>query len=93
MPDHVHELFLLNPKKDIASIIKQVKGSTSHWVNQNNILSEKFAWQTGYASYSVSESVKDKVFAYIKNQKSHHLKKSFTKEYEEFITLHNQANG
>lgn len=93
MPDHVHALFLLNPKKDIASIIKQVKGSTSHWVNQNNILSEKFAWQTGYASYSVSDSVKDKVFAYIKNQKSHHLKKSFTKEYEEFITLHNQANG
>ena len=54
MPDHVHCLFLLNPQKAVADIIKQVKGSTSHWINEQNLIKEKFSWQTGYAAYSVS---------------------------------------
>jgi putative transposase len=88
MPDHVHCLFLLNPQKAITEIIKQVKGSTSHWVNEQDLIKEKFSWQTGYAGYSVSESVLEKVFQYILNQKQHHQKTTFTKEYDEFIKLH-----
>ena len=88
MPDHIHCLFLLNPQKSIAEIIKQIKGSSSHFVNQQNVLKEKFAWQTGYAAFSVSESVMDKVFKYIENQKQHHQKRTFQSEYEEFLQLH-----
>ena len=87
MPDHVHCLFLLNPQKSITDVIKQVKGSTSHYVNENNLIHEKFSWQTGYAAYSVSESVLEKVFDYIKNQKQHHHKKTFKQEYEAFLKL------
>ncbi|MBI3219404.1 MAG: IS200/IS605 family transposase [Bacteroidetes bacterium] len=88
MPDHIHSLFLLNPKKSIADVIKQIKGSSSHFVNQDNIIPEKFAWQTGYAAYSVSESAVERVFQYIKNQKQHHLKKTSLQEYDEFIKLY-----
>ena len=56
MPDHIHCLFLLNPQKSIADVIKQIKGSSSHFTNQNNLIEEKFAWQTGYSAYSVSAS-------------------------------------
>ena len=91
-PDHVHSLFLLNPVKAVADIIKQVKGSCSHEINKQNITNEKFAWQTGYAAYSVSESVLEKVFQYIKNQKKHHEKITFQKEYENFIRLHGLQN-
>src|SRR5690606_16876954 len=49
MPDHIHCLFLLNPQKSIAEVIKQVKGSSSHFINQSNLINEKFSWQTGYA--------------------------------------------
>lgn len=62
MPDHIHCLFLLNPQKSISEVIKQIKGSSSHYINQNNLIADKFAWQTGYAAYSISESVVDKVF-------------------------------
>ncbi len=65
MPDHIHSLFLLGPQHGIAPVIKQVKGSTSHWINEQDLLKEKFAWQTGYAAYSVSESVLEKVFNYV----------------------------
>jgi len=64
MPDHVHSLFLLNPQRGIADIIKQVEGSTSHYINEQDLIKEKFAWQTGYAAYSVSESVLEKVYLY-----------------------------
>ncbi len=94
MPEHIHCLFLLNPQKSIIEIIKQVKGSTSHTVNHQSISIEKFAWQTGYAAYSVSESAVDKVFEYIRNQKTHHQKRMFQEEYDEFIQLHHiNENG
>ena len=92
MPDHVHCLFLLNPQKSIAEVIKQIKGSSSHFINQSNLTIDKFSWQTGYAAYSVSESVIAKVFNYIQNQKQHHSIKTFQQEYEEFINLYGLNN-
>ena len=92
MPDHVHCLFLLSPQKSIAEVIKQIKGSSSHYINQNNLIVDKFSWQTGYAAYSVSESVVDKVHNYIHNQKQHHAKKTFQQEYDEFIKLYGLEN-
>lgn len=88
MPDQVHCLFLLSPQKSISEVIKQIKGSSSHFINQNNFIAEKFAWQTGYAAFSVSESIVEKVFEYIKNQKSHHQKRTYQQEYEEFLKLY-----
>ena len=41
MPEHVHCLFLLNPQKAIAKIIKQVKGSTSHFINKQDLIKKK----------------------------------------------------
>ncbi len=92
MPDHIHCLFLLNPQKSIADVIKQIKGSSSHFINQNNLIANKFSWQTGYAAFSVSESVVDKVFHYIKNQKQHHQKKIFQEEFDDFIKLYGLNN-
>ncbi|MBA4276733.1 MAG: transposase [Flavobacterium sp.] len=92
MPDHIHCLFLLSPQKSIADVIKQIKGSSSHFINQNNLIADKFTWQTGYAAYSVSESGVDRVFEYIKHQKIHHQKKTFLQEYDEFIKLYGPSN-
>lgn len=87
MPDHVHCLFQLSSQYSIAEVIKQIKGSSSHFINQNNLCKMKFAWQTGYASYSVSESIKESVFQYIFNQKKHHKRKTFQNEFDEIIRV------
>jgi len=92
MPEHVHCLFLMNPKIALIDIIKQVKGSTSHRINKTDLIQEKFSWQTGYAAYSVSESALEKVYQYIANQKQHHLKKAFLNEYDGFIKVHGLQN-
>lgn len=88
MPDHVHCLFLQNPKKSIAEIIKQIKGSTSHFINQSEMTAERFSWQTGYACFSVSQSMVDRTFKYIRNQRQHHAKKTFQEEYDAFLELY-----
>lgn len=88
MPDHVHCLFVLNPQETLTKIIKQVKGSTSHFINQQDLISEKFSWQTGHAAYSVSESHLTRVYNYIAKQKEHHKKRTFNEEYDEFLKVY-----
>lgn len=82
--DHIHILLLLNQNYSIAEIVKNIKGNSSHWINQNKFLKTKFAWQTGYGAFSVSESMIGEVRKYISNQKEHHKKMSFIEEYKRF---------
>lgn len=93
MPDHIHILYLLSPKHSLSSVVKQVKGSVSHWINKNEIIPEKFSWQTGYAAYGVCESVKENVYRYIRGQKQPHKVKTFQEEYQLFEKLYRKANS
>lgn len=88
MPEHMHILFLLSPNYAVKDIMQNVKGESSHWVNQQNLIKFKFAWQTGYGAFSVSESNVEKVEAYIRNQKEHHRQRTFTEEFKEFMAKH-----
>lgn len=93
MPDHVHCLFLNNPHKTVPEVLKQVKGSTSHHINQQEITEERFAWQSGFGSFSVSESQLDKVYQYIKNQKARHQSLSYAEEWQDFMRAHGLDEG
>lgn len=88
MPDHIHILFLQSPTKSLAEIVKNIKGSSSHWVNQHNLTQQKFSWQAGYAAFAVSESQLARAYDYIANQKEHHLLQDFMTEYNHIIELH-----
>ena len=79
--DHVHVLFRLSPTKSISEVMKQLKGSSSFWINDKKLSEEKFSRQTGYASFSVSEFYVEKIKNYIQRQKEHHgVKKQTTEE-------------
>jgi REP element-mobilizing transposase RayT len=69
LSDHIHCLFLLDAQHSYAAVMKQIKGASSHYINQQHLINEKFSWQKGYAVFSVSESDVDKIYHYIKNQK------------------------
>ena len=45
----------------------------------------RFAWQTGYGAFSVSESRVPTVSRYIAMQEEHHRKQSFEEEYVAFL--------
>ena len=83
--DHIHILLSLNADQTIANIVQLIKGESSHWINKNKLMTQKFEWQDDYFAVSVSESGIDKVREYIKNQEEHHAKKTFQQEYDEFM--------
>ena len=87
--DHCHCLISLGVDQTIQKVVQLIKGESSFWINKEKLTSEKFQWQSEYFAVSVSESMVDKVRNYIKNQESHHSKKSFKEEYEEFILKYN----
>lgn len=83
--DHVHLLLDLPTQDAIQDLIRLFKGSSSHWVNQQQLLKGKFAWGRGYGAFSVSQSNVDVVAQYIATQEEHHHRKSFQKEYKAII--------
>jgi putative transposase len=91
--DHIHILILQNQNYSIADIAKNLKGNSSHWINENGFTNLKFAWQTGYGAFSVSESMIEDVKKYIQNQKEHHRKISFAEEYKKFEEKYGFLNG
>lgn len=82
--DHMHLLISLGADQTIGKVVQLIKGESSHWINKNKILTDKFEWQDDYIAVSVSKSILEKVKNYISNQEKHHRIKSFSEEVEEF---------
>ncbi len=83
--DHTHILFQLSPSRALAEVMQNIKGKSSHWINQENLLRTKFAWQKGYGAFSVSESAVTNVRNYIRDQEKRHKRMSFSEEYSLFL--------
>ena len=88
MPDHTHVLLGLKPNIAPSDLIGDVKtGSTNH-INEQRWIGCRFSWQEGYGAFPVSHSHLDRVANYIRNQETHHRRKSFQQEYVEFLGRH-----
>jgi REP element-mobilizing transposase RayT len=85
VPDHIHLLFLLRQDTNIAKVFKQLKGNSSHWINENRFLAHRFEWQVGYSAFSISRGHVDRVRRYIENQKAHHQVTSYEQELDALL--------
>jgi putative transposase len=85
--DHVHLLIRIRPVHSSAEIARVVKTNSSKWAREK--WSREFAWQTGYAAFSVSESNVRVVTKYIAGQEEHHKKHSFQEEFVAFLKKNN----
>ena len=81
MPDHIHLLIGFRVSQSLSDLMREIKGDSSLWINENKFISGKFSWQEGYGAFSYSKSQVPIVATYIENQKIHHKKTSFIKEY------------
>ena len=79
--DHIHLLIQVPPTLPVAKAVLTIKSNSSRWANEQGLT---FAWQQGYAVFSVSSSNVPAVVQYIRNQHAHHKKRGFQ---EEFVTL------
>jgi putative transposase len=86
--DHVHALVDLPTAISSEEVTQLLKGSSSHWINANDITPGKFAWGRGYGASSVSESNVDQVARYIAHHEEHHHMRTFAEELKEFANRH-----
>ena len=87
--DHVHVLCLLSRNETVSHLVEEIKRNSSRWIKTLGQEYECFAWQGGYAVFSVSESLINKTIEYVINQTEHHKKLSFKEEYIQFLKLYN----
>ena len=83
--EHLHCLISLNAEVGISKVMQLIKGESAYWINRQKITDPAFEWADEYFAISVSESVLDRVRAYINNQEAHHSKIGFKQEYEKFM--------
>lgn len=86
--EHLDCLFGLNSDMSISRAMQLIKGESAFWINKQKLTKTKFEWADEYFASSVSESLLDKVRAYIDIQEEHHRRISYSQEYEEFIRRH-----
>jgi putative transposase len=83
--DHIHLLVELPQSLSLAKAVLTIKSNSSRWAHAQN---HKFAWQEGYAAFSVSASLVPAVVRYIQNQEAHHRKIDFDAEFLAFLKKH-----
>jgi len=85
MEDHIHLLIQVPPALALAKAVLAIKSNSSRWANEEG---HPFAWQQGYAAFSVSASIVPVVVRYIRNQEAHHRKMNFEAEFLAMLKKH-----
>lgn len=83
--DHIHILCVMSKNIALAKLIEELKRNSSRWIKSLDSYYQGFAWQGGYGGFSVSQSLHDKTYSYILNQKEYHTTLSFKEEYLLFL--------
>jgi len=86
--NHVHLLVRIEPVLAVADVVHRVKSKSARWVNEILRPPVRFAWQRGYAAFSVSQSRVEQVAAYIADQGVHHIDMSFEEELTRLLEKH-----
>jgi putative transposase len=89
--DHIHLAISIPPSMAISEAVRQIKGSSSHFMNrtlldrQTSYLYDRissFAWQREYGVFSLGEKQLDLAVNYVLNQKQHHANGSLMRILE-----------
>ena len=83
--NHIHVFCIMSKNVSLAGFLEDIKTNSSRWIKTLGPHYREFAWQGGYAGYSVSQSKVDVVKKYIQNQKEHHKTQTFEDEYRQFL--------
>ncbi len=85
MSDHTHVAISIPPKLCVATLIGQLKGASSHHVNER-YAGGSFMWQAEYGVLSFSEKALPTIVDYINHQKKHHADNTLNMSMEN-VTL------
>jgi REP element-mobilizing transposase RayT len=84
--NHVHLAISLSRITTTAKMVEELKTSSSKWLKTQSPALAAFAWQRGYAAFSVGPSDLAALRNYIDTQEIHHHKQTFEDEPRAFLT-------
>ena len=88
--NHIHLAVTIPPTIEPSSWIGQVKGGSSHDINQQiPSMGGVFGWQTGYGVVSFGAKAMPWVVGYIQNQKKHHDQETWEERLEQITRQSN----
>jgi REP element-mobilizing transposase RayT len=83
--NHIHFFMGMKPTCCLSDLIREIKKSSSNFIKEKRFTPFRFQWQEGFGAFSYGHSQMTDVIRYIENQKEHHRKKTFRKEYTDFL--------
>jgi REP element-mobilizing transposase RayT len=86
--NHIHVLIEIPKTLSVSEAMKRLKGGSSNAIQQSGLISKEFAWQIGYAAFTVSKSAGPEVSRYISTQREHHRSKTFEEELIALLGKH-----
>ena len=85
MPDHLHMLIGMEPNIALPDLVREVKKSSTAFINTKRLVRGRFNWQEGFGAFSYQHSSLDAVIKYIRNQQTHHRESTFKEEYMKLL--------
>ena len=89
--DHVHLAVRMHATVGVARVVQEVKRCSSKWMKQQGAEFAGFAWQRGYAAFSVGPADAGALFGYIDAQEGHHRRRDFQQEMRGFFEKYHVA--
>jgi REP element-mobilizing transposase RayT len=86
--DHIHIITHIHPSVSLASLVKDIKLSSSGYIKTNQLFPDFNGWQNGYGGFTYSFRDKDYLIEYVKNQEQHHKMVTFKDELIELLKEH-----
>jgi putative transposase len=80
--DHAHVLSRFPTTLAVATLVKEIKGSSSHLMTHVVAPQQFFKWQGAYGAFTVSKSGVEAVADYILRQKTHHAENALIEDWE-----------
>jgi len=83
--DHLHIFTHIHQSLAIASLIKDLKLSSSDMIKRERLFPKFGGWQAGYAAFTVEHAGKEEVFKYVRNQEVHHRDEVYIEELKRLL--------
>ena len=86
--DHIHLLTSIDKRQTVADALRVIKTNSSGWIHETFSRMNTFAWQNGYAAFTVSYSNLHEAKRYIDRQEEHHRTIGFKEELRALLKRH-----
>jgi putative transposase len=80
--DHLHLLVHLHTTVAVATLVKEIKGASSHLVTHEIAPGQFFKWQGAYGAFTIAKEAVPAVSGYIECQREHHTAKTLQMYWE-----------